>query len=50
MSEVPKSNEPLEDRKPQKVATPQRERAKKELAPPNRGASFKFSGWGKKKK
>jgi hypothetical protein len=49
-SEAPKSNELLEDRKPQKVATPQRERGKKELAPRNDGASFSFPRWGKKKK
>lgn len=49
-SEAPKSNELLENRKPQKVATPQRERGKKELAPRNDGADYKFGGWGKKKR
>lgn len=50
MSEVPKSNEPLEDRKSTRVATPQRERGKKELSPVKEKKSFSFSGWGKKKK
>jgi hypothetical protein len=49
-SEAPKSNQLLEDRKEQRVATPQRERGKQERSPRNDGASYSFPRWGKKKK
>ena len=45
--EAPKSNQLLEDVKPERVATPQRGRGKKELTPPNDGASYSFKNWGK---
>lgn len=49
MAECPKSNQPLENRKPERVATPQRERGKKELAKPQPMKPYRFGGWGKKK-
>ena len=48
MSEVPKSNQILEDRKGEK-RTSQRDEAKKPLVSRNDGASYSFGGWGKKK-
>lgn len=48
--EVPASNTPLEDRKITRVATPQRDRAKRELSPVKEKKSFSFSGWGKGRK